>query len=111
MTKKNHANCLGLMHSGHMQGEKCVIVGGGLAGLAAAIRLAHAGMRVVLMEKNATVGGKAGTFSKDGFTWDTGPSLVTMPEILRDLFESVGRKMEDGLTLKKNHTRVQIFLG
>ncbi|MDL5056956.1 phytoene desaturase family protein [Geitlerinema calcuttense] len=84
-----------------MQGEKCVIVGGGLAGLAAAIRLAHAGMRVVLMEKNATVGGKAGTFSKDGFTWDTGPSLVTMPEILRDLFESVGRKMEDGLTLKK----------
>ncbi len=82
-------------------GDKCVIVGGGLGGLASAIRLAKAGMSVVLMEKNATVGGKAGVFSKDGFTWDTGPSLVTMPEILNDLFRDAGRDPGDYLSLQQ----------
>lgn len=80
--------------------EKCVIIGGGLGGLATAIRLAHAGSKVVLMEKNSTVGGKAGVFSKDGYTWDTGPSLLTMPDVLRELFSDTGRNLDDYLELR-----------
>ena len=71
--------------------EQILIVGGGLGGLAAAIRLAHAGNRVRLVEKNARVGGKMNIVHSDGYTWDTGPSLFTMPWVVRDLFKDVGR--------------------
>ncbi|MDZ4742243.1 MAG: phytoene desaturase family protein [Verrucomicrobiota bacterium] len=80
---------------------KCVIIGGGLGGLASAIRLAHAGMKVTLLEKNATLGGKAGVFCKDGFTWDSGPSLLTMPGVLRELFDDVGHDLDESLTLHR----------
>jgi phytoene desaturase len=76
-----------------------IIVGGGLGGLAAAIRLAARGRRVVLLEKNERVGGKLNIVSEAGYTFDTGPSLLTMPWVLRALFESAGARMEDALEL------------
>ena len=79
--------------------KRVVVIGAGLGGLAAAIRLAHAGFPVTVLERNERVGGKMGTLTLEGFTFDTGPSLLTMPFIVHDLFASVGRKLEDYLQL------------
>ncbi|MCU0494374.1 MAG: phytoene desaturase family protein [Chloroflexaceae bacterium] len=76
-----------------------LIVGAGLGGLAAAIRLAAQGRRVIVFEKNERVGGKLNLLERDGYTFDTGPSLLTMPWIIRDLFAAAGRRMEDYLDL------------
>ncbi len=79
--------------------SEIIIVGGGLGGLAAAIRLANAGYRVRLLEKNERVGGKLNIVAADGYRFDTGPSLLTMPWVVRDLFESVGRRMDESLEI------------
>lgn len=79
--------------------QQTIIVGGGLGGLSAAIYLALQGRRVLLLEKNERVGGKLNIHQQDGFTWDTGPSLFTMPWVLRDLFAAAGRRLEDELDL------------
>ena len=70
--------------------SRVVVVGAGLGGLAAAARLAAAGHRVTVYEAAPTVGGKLGVFERDGFTFDTGPSLLTMPDVLRELFTDTG---------------------
>lgn len=79
--------------------EQTVIVGGGLGGLAAAIHLAARGRRVLLLEKNERVGGKLNLVEAGGYTFDTGPSLLTMPWVLRELFEVAGARLEDELEL------------
>ncbi len=79
--------------------DPTIIVGGGLGGLAAAIHLAAAGQRVTLLEKNECLGGKAGLVSAAGYSFDTGPSLMTMPWILRGLYQAAGARLEDELTL------------
>lgn len=76
-----------------------IIVGGGLGGLAAAIRLQAAGQRVRLLEKNERVGGKMNIVEGAGYRFDTGPSLFTMPWVVRELWQSVGRQVEDDLTI------------
>ncbi len=76
-----------------------IVVGGGLGGLAAAIRLQAAGVQVTVLEKNARVGGKMNLVQRDGFTFDTGPSLLTMPWVIRDLLACAGRDLDDLLTL------------
>lgn len=76
-----------------------VVVGGGLGGLAAAIHARAAGCRVTLLEKNERVGGKMNVVQRDGFTWDTGPSLFTMPWVVRDLLAVAGRRLEDELEI------------
>ncbi|MFN8468311.1 MAG: phytoene desaturase family protein [Caldilineaceae bacterium] len=75
------------------------IVGAGIGGLSAAIRLAAAGRRVALYEQNAAVGGKMGQIIRDGFRWDTGPSVITMRPVLEDLFAAAGRRLDDYLAL------------
>ncbi len=79
--------------------KNVVIIGAGLGGLATAIRLAHYGYRVTIVEKNERVGGKMNIVRHNGYTFDTGPSLLTMPFIIRELFASVGEAMEDHITL------------
>ncbi len=81
-----------------MADKHIVIIGAGIGGLSAAIRLRSAGYNVTIYEKNAQVGGKMGQFEADGFRWDTGPSVVTMRHVLEDLFTSAGRDMKDYLT-------------
>src|SRR5690349_5641539 len=78
---------------------KIAIIGAGMGGLAAAIRLAVAGHEVEIYEKNERVGGKLNLLEQDGFRWDTGPSLITMPFVYRQLFEAAGRKLEDYVSL------------
>jgi diapolycopene oxygenase len=75
------------------------IIGGGLAGLAAACALATRGHRVILFERNEWLGGKAALLEGDGFRFDMGPTIVTLPSVLRRLFEEAGRKTEDYLDL------------
>ncbi len=77
------------------------IIGSGLGGLSAAIRLAHAGYDVTVYEKNPTPGGKARSITQNGYRFDTGPSLITMPFVIKELFESVGENPADWLTLNK----------
>lgn len=76
-----------------------LIVGAGIGGLSAAIRLAAAGHPVAIYEQNPTVGGKMGCITQDGFRWDTGPSVITMRPVFEELFRSAGRRLEDYLTL------------
>jgi len=69
---------------------RVVVVGGGLAGLAAALRLATRGVEVVLFERQPTLGGKAGEIVVDGFRFDTGPTLLTLPDVVRRTFADAG---------------------
>jgi phytoene desaturase len=79
--------------------KKILVIGAGLGGLAAALRLAQAGYQVEVWEKNDASGGKLKELRMDNFRWGTGPSLLTMPHVLRDLFASVGERLEDHLEL------------
>lgn len=76
-----------------------IVIGAGVGGLSAAIRLAVAGWQVTVYEKNPTVGGKMSEIIQDGFRWDTGPSVITMRHVLEALFADAGRRLEDYLTL------------
>jgi phytoene desaturase len=78
---------------------RVVIVGAGIGGLAAAARLATLGHQVVVCEQADRVGGKLASYSRDGFTFDTGPSLLTLPAVYRDLFIKTGQPIEDSLDL------------
>jgi phytoene desaturase len=69
------------------------VLGGGAAGLAAAIDLAVAGREVVLIERETGFGGKAGRFERDGYRFDTGPSVFTLPDVLLGLFRDAGREL------------------
>ncbi len=73
---------------------RAVVIGAGLAGLATAARLAAAGHRVTVFESAPAVGGKLGVLERDGFTFDTGPSLLTMPGVLDQLFADTGGPAE-----------------
>lgn len=79
--------------------DPIIIIGAGIGGLSAAIRLAAAGRRVAIYEKNAGVGGKMSQIAVDGFRWDTGPSVITMRRVFAELFAAAGRELEDYLTL------------
>ena len=65
--------------------DRVVIVGAGLGGLACAMRLAAAGREVTVLEREAVPGGRAGRLSLDGYEFDTGPTVLTMPDLIADL--------------------------
>ncbi len=80
------------------------VIGSGLGGLAAAATLAARGYRVSVFEKNPWLGGKAAVLHGEGthgekFRFDMGPTILTVPRVLRRVFEEAGRKLEDYLTL------------
>jgi phytoene desaturase len=68
-----------------------VVVGAGFAGLSAALHAGAAGARVTLLERAATPGGKAGEWRSGGFRFDTGPTLLTLPEVVEATFAAAGR--------------------
>ncbi|MGY1845371.1 phytoene desaturase family protein [Modestobacter sp. SYSU DS0875] len=80
---------------------RVVVIGAGLGGLAAAARLAAAGHAVTVLEQASVIGGKLGWFERDGHGFDTGPSLVTLPQVLRDLFAATGAPLDDVLELQR----------
>ena len=75
------------------------VIGGGLAGLAAACTLAARGHKVTLLEKNEWVGGKAAVLHQDGFRFDMGPTILTLPSVLHRIFREANRKLEDYIDL------------
>lgn len=77
-----------------------VVIGAGFGGLAAAIRLGVRGYRVTILEKLDAPGGRASVFRQDGFTFDTGPTIVTAPFLLEELWRVCGRDMATDVTLK-----------
>lgn len=78
---------------------RVVVIGGGFGGLASAVRLAKIGHDVTLVEASGQLGGALSSVSKDGFTWDAGPTATLMPAVVRDLFRKSGRPLERELDL------------
>ena len=78
---------------------KVGIIGGGIGGLMSACLLASDGYEVHLFEKNSDLGGKMGEYTKEGFRFDTGPSLLTMPFLLERFFKTCGTTLENTLEL------------
>ncbi|MCV2491358.1 phytoene desaturase family protein [Geodermatophilus sp. YIM 151500] len=79
--------------------DRVVVVGAGLAGLAAALRLRGAGRQVTVVERGAGPGGRAGRIERAGYALDTGPSVFTAPELVADTLAAVGEKLEERLSL------------
>lgn len=76
-------------------GNKALIIGSGIAGIAASIRLAVKGYQVEVFEANAYPGGKLSQIDTQGYRFDAGPSLFTMPELVDELFHMAGKKPEE----------------
>ncbi|HEV7730728.1 MAG TPA: phytoene desaturase family protein [Candidatus Binatia bacterium] len=83
------------------QRARVALIGAGVGGLAAAARLAAQGFAVEVYEKGDAPGGRCGRLTVDGYTFDTGPTLLLMPEVLEEVFAACGRRLEDYLTLHR----------
>jgi phytoene desaturase len=79
--------------------KSAIVIGGGLGGLATALRLAASGRRVTICEQGRALGGKMNVFEREGFRFDTGPSLITMPWVFAELFEACGESLEEHVEL------------
>ena len=80
--------------------ENVVVVGAGLGGLSAALRLAGAGRTVTVLEREDVPGGRNGLISDQGYSFDTGPTVLTMPDLIADALDCVGENLEDWLDLE-----------
>ena len=80
--------------------SRIVVIGAGIGGMATAARLSVKGHQVTIVEQSDQVGGKASAYSRDGFVFDTGPSLITLPAVYRDLFLKTGTSLEDNVDLQ-----------
>lgn len=96
---------------GRAPGRQAVIVGSGLAGLAAAALLARDGWTVTVLEKNPGPGGRAQVWQKDGFRFDMGPSWYLMPDVFERFFQEFGKAPSDYYTLQRLHPSYRIFFG
>jgi phytoene desaturase len=81
--------------------DRVVVVGAGLGGLACALRLAGAGRQVTVLERASVPGGRAGLLRLDGYTFDTGPTVLTMPDLLAEALATVGERLDDWLELTR----------
>lgn len=81
--------------------NKVLILGGGISGLSASIYLKSKGFDVELFEQNEKLGGKANEIVSNGFRFDTGPSLITMPFVIENLFQIANKNVDEFLTIKK----------
>jgi len=77
------------------------VIGSDLGGLAAACTLAARGYRVIIFEKNAWLGGKAAQLERDGFRFDMGPTILTLPSVLRRIYDDAGLRLEDHMDLRR----------
>ena len=83
-----------------MSAPKAIVIGSGFGGLAAAIRLSGKGYDVQVLEKLDAPGGRAYVHRQDGFVFDGGPTIITAPQLLEELWTLCGRRMSDDITLK-----------
>ncbi len=80
--------------------KKVIVLGAGLGGISAAISLAQEGYQVEIHEKNAQIGGKLNLLQTEGYTFDLGPSILTLPHLFERLFERSGRRMADYIPIR-----------
>lgn len=83
-----------------MKQRNVLVIGAGLGGLSAAISLAQEGYAVAIHEKNPKIGGKLNVLQEQGYTFDLGPSILTLPHLFERLFERSGRKMSDYIPIR-----------
>lgn len=81
------------------QTKHAVVIGAGLAGLSAACELSTHGYRVTIVDQNHHLGGKMNLLTEKGFTFDMGPTIITLPEVLRGIVKRSGRRVEDYINL------------
>ncbi|MEU5903699.1 phytoene desaturase family protein [Micromonospora sp. NPDC047467] len=79
--------------------DRVVVVGAGLGGLACALHLAGSGRQVTVLEREPVPGGRAGRLSVDGYDFDTGPTVLTMPDLIAEALGAVGEELRDWLDL------------
>jgi phytoene desaturase len=91
--------------------KKALIIGAGIAGIATAIRLAVKGYQVEVFEVNSYAGGKISEFKQNGFRFDAGPSLFTMPQYVDELFKLAGKDPSDFFQYKRLDTICKYFYG
>jgi diapolycopene oxygenase len=92
-----------------MAKRKAVVIGAGLGGLSVAATLAVKGFTVDIFEKNDKIGGKLNLLAKDGFLFDMGPSILTMPQYFRQLFTAAGKDMGDYVEIVPVHPHWRNF--
>jgi phytoene desaturase len=83
-----------------MNRPHAIVIGSGFGGLAAAVRLGARGYQVTVLEQADRPGGKARSFEQDGFVFDMGPTVVTVPELFQELWALAGRRFEDDIDLR-----------
>jgi len=81
-------------------GQRALVIGSGFGGLAAALRLSVRGWRVMVLERLPTPGGRARVHEQDGFRFDAGPTIITVPHLFEDLWRLAGRRLSDDVTLR-----------
>src|SRR5688572_4525164 len=81
--------------------DRVVVVGAGLGGLACALHLAGSGRDVTILEREAVPGGRAGRLSVRGYEFDTGPTVLTVPDLVAEPLAAVGEDLTDWLTLTR----------
>ena len=89
--------------------KTAVVVGGGLGGLATALRLRSRGWAVTVFEAGPTFGGKMNRWEAEGFRFDTGPSLITMPWVFEELFQNAGGQLQEHAKLTALHPLAEYF--
>jgi phytoene desaturase len=90
--------------------KKIAIIGAGVAGVSAALRLNKRGYEVTVYEKNSYVGGKMNQFTQDGYRWDTGPSVFTLPNLLEELYTLYDKNIADYMSYtKQDHSCIYFF--
>ncbi|MDP3850634.1 MAG: phytoene desaturase family protein [Luteolibacter sp.] len=83
-----------------MEGKHIIVIGSGLGGISAAISLAQEGYKVTIHEKNPQIGGKLNVLKQQGYTFDLGPSILTLPHIFERLFTRSGREMKNYIPIR-----------
>jgi len=91
--------------------SKVVVIGAGFSGISAATTLAHQGFEVTVLEKNSTPGGRARSFSADGFTFDMGPSWYWMPDVFDRYFQAFGKETSDFYELLRLDPSYAVLFG
>lgn len=92
-----------------MKDQRAVIVGAGMGGIAAALRLAHLGFQVTVVEKGPRPGGRSNLLAEAGFRVDTGPTILVMKDALAETYRAVGESLEDRLQLQQLDPNYRLY--
>ena len=94
-----------------MANQKVIIIGSGFSSLSASCYLAKSGFDVSILEKNADIGGRARQLSRDGFTFDIGPTFYWMPDVFENFFADFGKALSGYYDLKKLNPAYEVYFG